>query len=257
MEMTTKKDIVTDIHPKSLLYRSNTTVQEFNSKEDLMEFLKKNEKGKFDLSKFRANVKEYKLDKSSTELVVNNVRNNLIKRGIVTGTIYEGYKYDIEGDIIDYAELATGNPACMMKPIKKYDKYFYELYVNMSIPWSVDEKKIVEGAIRLAETIKCLEELNVEIKVNIVLYSQGMFNDRSNYLFIMPLVSHLEYKDHQALLPYMDGEFLRKVLFTTMHSHDNVDTMSLGSAVKLDNSVNLWELDEVELAEKIIGDLGL
>jgi len=254
---TIRHDILTDIHPRSLLYMSNTVVEEFSSKDDLMEFLKKNELKKYDLTKFKDNVKEYKMDKKSTELVVNNVRNNLIKRGIVTGTIYEGYKYDIEGDIIDYAELATGNPACMMKPIKKYDKYFYELYVNMSIPWSVDEKKIIEGAIKLAETIKCLEELNVEIKVNIVLYSENMFNDRRNYLFVMPLVSHLEYKDHQVLLPYMDGEFLRKVLFTTMHSHDGVDTNSLGRAVKLKNSVNLWELNEVELAEKIIGELGL
>ena len=255
--MVVRRDIIQDIHPKSLLYKSNTIVQEFDNKEELMEFLKKNEIEKYDLSQFRENIKHYHVDKETTELITNNVRNNLIKRGIVTGTIYEGYKYDVEGDIIDYAELATGNPQCMMKPIKKYDKYFYELYVNMSIPYTVDESTIIEGAIRLSETIKALEELNVEIKVNIVLYSQRMFLNNDNYLFIMPLVSHLEYKDHQALLPYMDGEFLRKVIFTTMHSHKGVNTSSLGNAVKLKNSVNLWELDEIELAERIINELGI
>jgi hypothetical protein len=256
MEMTKKTDIVRDIHPKSLLYKSNTTVQEFDSKEDLLEYIKANPNKKYDTTQFIKNTKNYELDEAATTLVINNVRNNLIKRGIITGTIYEGYKYDIEGDIIDYAELATGNPACMMKPIKKYDKYFYELYINMSIPAFVKEKTIIEGAIKLAETIKALEELNVEIKVNIVLYSQGMFNDRSNYLFVMPLISHLEYKDHKLLLPYVDGEFLRKALFTVMTNNGDTN-WSLGNATKLDNTVNMWELDEVELAEKIIGDLGL
>ena len=256
MEMSKKKDIVRDIHPKSLLYRSNTVVEEFDNREDLIEYLKANPSTQYDTSKFFKNIKNYELDEKSTSLVINNVRNNLIKRGIVTGTIYEGYKYDIEGDIIDYAELATGNPACMMKPVKKYDKYFYELYINMSIPYHIKEEEIIEGAIRLAETIKALEELHIEIKVNIVLYSQGMFNNNDNYLFIMPLLSHLEYKDHKLLLPYIDGEFLRKVLFTVMTNNGNTSS-DLGNATKLDNTVNLWDLDEVALAEKIIGELGI
>ncbi len=256
MDMTKKRDIIQDIHPKTLLYKNNTVVQEFNNREDLLEYLKANPNSSQDTTKFFENTKEYKLDKEATDLVVNTVRNNLIKRGIVTGTIYEGYKYDVEGDTIDYAELATGNPACMMKPIKKYDKYFYELYINMSIPYFVDESNIVDGAIRLAETIKALEELHIEIKVNVVLYSQGMFSNRDNYLFVMPLLSHLEYKDHQAILPYIDGEFLREALFTVMKNNGNT-TEGLGNATKLDNTVNLWELDEVELAEKIIDELGI
>jgi len=256
MEMTKKKDIVRDIHPKSLLYRNNTVVEEFDNREDLIEYLKANPSTKYDTSKFFENIKNYELDEKSTSLVINNVRNNLIKRGIVTGTIYEGYKYDIEGDIIDYAELATGNPACMMKPVKKYDKYFYELYINMSIPYQIKEEEIIEGAIRLAETIKALEELHIEIKVNIVLYSQGMFNNNDNYLFIMPLLSHLEYKDHKLLLPYIDGEFLRKVLFTVMTNNGNT-SYGLGNATKLDNTVSLWDLNEIELCEKIIGELGI
>ena len=254
--MTKKKDILRDIHPKSLLYRNNTHVHEFNGKEDLLEYLKANPNSTYDLSKFMKNVKYYELEEKMVERVTNNVRNNLIKRGIVTGTIYEGYKYDIEGEIVDYAELSTGNPKCMLKPIKKYDKYFYELYINMSIPAFVREDTIKEGAIRLSETIKALEELNVEIKINIVLYSIGMYTNNENYLFICPLISHLEHKDHQTLLPYIDGEFLRKALFTIMkNSGDTV--WSLGNATKLENSVNLWELDEVELAEKIIDELGI
>jgi len=254
--MIKRKDIMSDIHPKSLLYMDNTVIQEFDSREDLIEYLKENKHPKYDLTKFMKNVKYYEIEEKKVDEVRNNVRNNLIKRGIVSGTIYEGYKYDFEGEIIDYAELSTGNPKCMMKPIKKYDKYFYELYVNMSIPYTISEREIQEGAIRLAETIKALEELHIEIKVNIVLYSQKMYINGENYLFICPLVSHLEYKDHQVLLPYMDGEFLRQALFTIMSNSGNT-VGTLGNATKLKNSVNLWELDEVELAERIIGELEL
>ena len=254
--MTTRRDIISDLHPKSLLYKNNTVVKEFDSREDLMEYLKANPNDQYDLTQFFKNTKEYKVDIDKVEEVRNTVRNNLIKRGIITGTIYEGYKYDIEGEIVDYAELAVGNPKCMMKPIKKYDKYFYELYINMSIPWRVEEKDIQEGAIRLVETIKALEELHIEIKINSVLYSDGMFNNGENYLFICPLLSHLEYKDHKVLLPYIDGEALRRALFTVMHNNGNTKD-TLGNAVKLDNTVNLWELEEVELAERIINELGI
>ncbi len=257
--MIKRKDIMSEIHPKSLLYKNNTQVMEFDSKNDLLEYLKANPHHKHDLTQFMSNVKYYELDSKMVDRVTNNVRNNLIKRGIVTGTIYEGYKYDIDGDIVDYAELSTGNPKCMMKPIKKYDKYFYELYVNMSIPWKISEDKIKEGAIRLAETIKALEELHIEIKINIVLYSDRMYANGENYLFICPLVSHLEYKDHQLLLPYMDGEFLRQALFTIMKNSGNTD-ISLGHAIKLKNTVNMWELEDdnvCELAERIIGELGI
>jgi hypothetical protein len=45
-----------------------------------------------------------------------------------------------------------------------------------------------------------------------------------------------------------------------MHSHKGIDTSSLGNAVKLKNSVNLWELEsnsEVELAMRVLNDLGI
>ena len=242
MDMRTSK-VLTDLHPKSLLYRDGATIEEFDSREDLMEYLKAHPRAEYNLDKFFSNVKNYEVDERKVEEIRNTVRNNLLKRGIITGSVYEGYKYDIEGEIVDYAELSTGNPKCMMTPVKKYDKYFYELYCNMSIPWSVSESRIIDGAIRLAETIKALEELKVEIKVNIVLYSQGMYTHGGDYLFILPLLSHLEYKDHKVLLPYLDGEFLRSALFTVMkNSGDTKD--SLGSATKLENTVNLWSLKE-------------
>ncbi len=253
--MVKRKNILSDIHPSSLLI-PNTVVQTFDNKEDFQYYLKNNKHKSHDTTRFFKNVQKYKVDEKKVEAIRNTVRNNLIKRGIITGTVYEGYKYDIEGEIIDYGELATGNPRCFRKPIKKYDKWFYELYVNMSIPWFVSEESIIDGAIRLTETIKALEELNVEIKVNIILHSDGMFTNGGNYLFVLPLCSHLEFKDHDLLLPYMDGEFLRQALFTVMKNNGKTSG-DLGSARKLKNSVNLWELEEEELARGIMVELGI
>ena len=258
--MTIKKDVLTDIHPRSLLDSSNTFVHEFDNKYDFVQFLDAHPMDKYaeDVRTFKKEIKELEMDPSMIEKVSNTVRNNLIKRGIITGTVYEGYKYDVDGDIIDYAELATGNPRCMMKPLKKYDKYFYELYINMSIPWSVDASDIEEGAIRLIETIKALEELNIEIKLNVVLFSRGMYTNGTNYLFIMHLANHLEFKDYRLILPYINGNFLRGPLFNTMYKQGmgSVDD-GLGQATKLKNSVNLWELDEVALAERVLLDLDM
>ena len=251
-------NVIDDIHPKDLLYSEKTLVESYDNKYDLIQRLNiEHEKYGSGIRKFLKEIKELKMDEAHVEKVKNTVRNSLIKRGIVTGTIYEGYKYDIDGEIVDHAELASGNPRCFMKPIKKYDKYFYELYINMSIPWSVSKNDIEDGAIKLVETIKLLEERNIEIKINVVLFTSGMFVDGDDWLFILPLCSHLEFKDYRSIFPYISENFLRNVLFSIMYNQEkNVDD-SLGIATKLDNTVNLWELDEVELCERVLNDLDL
>ena len=250
--------IITDIHPKSLLPNKNTLTQEFDNK---FEFIKSIEKHSGDytsqINQFKKEVNgDIDVDRNKAETIKNEVRNNLIKRGIITGSVYEGYRYGVEGEIIDYAELAAGNSHCVMTPIKKHDKWFYELYVNMSIPWSVQDDEINEGAIRLVETIKLLEELNVEIKINIILYSRRLFKDGRDYLFILPLASHSEYKDYESIYPFMTSNFLRGPLFETMRSHGET-VANLGQATKLENALNLWEIEETELAQRVIKDLDL
>ena len=255
--MTTKRDVVNDHHPKSLLYRKGTTVQEFDNKHDFINQLKVDGTYRELVKKFLDQVNGGVPNKDAeTTLIRNTIRNNLIKRGIISGTVYEGWKYDVEGIIVDYAELASGNPECMLKPVKKYDKYFYELYINMSIPWSVGEDEIMDGAIRLIETIKLLEERHIEMKLNVVLFSNGMFRNGDNFLTVIPLCNHLEFKDYNLILPFVTGEFLRGPLFQIMHSHDNVDG-SLGQATKLENSVNLWELKEMDLVDRVLLDLDM
>ena len=266
--MQTLDDKIIDIHPTSLLFKDNTRVMSFDNKFDVLEFLKKNKatSGSVEHTEnFYNNLKDYSPDNTKVEQIKKEVLNNLIKRGIITGTIYEGYKYHIEGEIVDYAQLATGNPMCMMTPIKKYDKWFYELYINMSIPGSVSECDIEDGAIRLIETIKALEERKIEIKINVVDYSGNLYNDEilKDLLVIIPLINHLEHKDYKNIMPFILGSFLRGPLFTiarnSIKNKDNVDN-DMGKAIKLKNAVNLWELrkdDEIDLATRILNDLGI
>lgn len=254
--MERKRDIINDIHPKDLLHSKDTVVETYDNKFDFIKELVEEGEHAEDVKEFNKQIKNgVDIKEAEIDLIRNTVRNNLIKRGIITGTVYEGWKYDVDGIIVDYAELAAGNSECMMKPVKKYDKYFYELYINMSIPWSVSSSSIKEGAIKLIETIKLLEERNIEIKINVVLYSQGMFRNGDNWLTIIPICNHLEYKDYNLIYPFINGEFLRGPLFQIMKRHDS--TEGLGRATKLDNTVNLWELNETELAERVIHDLDM
>ena len=258
-------DILNKLHPKTLLIRPSTVVMDFDNKYDLLNFIKNHnaiEKSIEHTATFYKDLKNPDIDQTQVNMIKNQVMNNLIKRGIITGAVYEGYKYAVDGEIIDHAALASGNPECMKTPIKKYDKWFYELYINMSIPGSVEEEDIKEGAIRLIETIKALEECHIEIKVNVIDYSEYLYNDEEvkDLLVIIPLISHLEHKDYKNLLPFITGSFLRGPLFTiarnSIDNKDNVDS-GMGRAKRLEKAVNLWNLDEVELAERILGDLDL
>ena len=249
--------ILKDIYPKDLRFSDDVNIQEFDNRQHYVASLRESGNYGSAVTKFLEQVKNGpKVDQTHVDTIRNTVRNNLIKRGIITGTVYEGFKYAVDGLIIDYAELAAGNPECMLKPVKKYDKYFYELYVNMSIPWKVEASEISDGAIRLIETITALEELNIEIKVNLIMSSRGMYTSGESYLCIIPICSHLEFKDYNLLYPYMTGEFLRGPMFQTMKNGKPVQG-NLGRAVKLNNAVNVWELREEVLAQRVLNDLDM
>ena len=202
-----------------------------------------------------------KLDTAQIELIKNEVRNKLLKKGIISGEIYEGYTYDVDGLILDVAEFATGNSNCFMTPVKKYDKFFYELYVNMSLPGHVSTEAIQEGLIRLIETIKLLESRNLEIKINVIDYGTNVVDrniidtDKSDVLIIIPLCNHTEHKSYELLYPYFSESMERGPFFQLAFALN--DEQDAGGANKLENAVNLWELDEVALSERAIATSGL
>jgi hypothetical protein len=263
--MKIRKNVINKIHPEAFKISSRLNVIEFDNKFDVLEFLKNNpaiDRSIEHTRIFNDNLQNYTPDNDQVEKIKNEVLNNLVKRGIITGTVYEGFKYHVDGEIIDHAALAAGDPNCMKTPIKKYDKHFYELYINMSVPGSVSGEVMTEGAIRLIETIKALEERDIEIKVNVTDYSKELYYDEDldDLLVIIPLMSHLDHKDYRNLMPYIHDSFLRGPLFTiARNSIDNKSHVksSMGTAYRLNNAVNLWNLDEVQLAEKILGDLDL
>ena len=253
-----KQIVLDDIHPKDMKFANKMIIQSFDNKHEYIMSLKEEGQYRAGVFKFKKQIQNgVEINEENVDKIRNQVRNSLIKRGLITGAVYEGFKYDVDGMIVDYAELASGNPECMLKPVKVYDKWFYELYINMSIPWSVQEDDIRDGAIRAIETIKALEELNIEMKINIIISSEGMYEDGDSYLMIIPICNHLEFKDYNLLYPFMTGEFLRGPMFQTMKSGKEV-AGNLGYAFKLENALNLWELKEdsvVTLADRIVNDV--
>lgn len=255
-------EILEEHHPKSLNPDNNCLIVQYDNKQQFILDAYSMDQNNSQVSTFIKSIKNTpELDNNLVELIRNNVRNNLLKKGIITGEIYEGYKYEVDGLILDLAELATGNAHCFMNPIKKYNKYFYELYVNMSIPGHVSGKDITEGLIRLIETIKALEELNLEIKINVVDYGIGvvdknkMNTNKRDILIIVPICSHTEYKDYNLLYPFFSEAMERGPLFQIAYRFNN--TKNAGKVKKLNNVVNIWKLNEVELSERAIATSGL
>ena len=87
-----------------------------------------------------------KFDQKEYETVRNLVRSNLLKRGLLTEEVYESFRYSTDGTVIDIdmGKFANGEPDCLITPSTQYVDFFYELYVNISYPASVEESTIIQ-----------------------------------------------------------------------------------------------------------------
>jgi len=192
------------------------------------------------------------LDPTAVDLIRNLVRSNLLKRGLISEDIYESYKYDIDGIAMDVQKVIDGNPECMLKPMYSYTNYFYELYVNISYPYSISDETIRENVIKLLATIEELERQHIYIKVTLVDVS-GYVNNENDLLTIVPLFSYKDYKSIQTMSAIINERLLRKFMFA-MSEDVYGDTLAsgYGKPITLPNTINIGgNLDEIELFEEI------
>lgn len=248
------------IHPKSFV-KAKTLIVEFDNKLSFVHWvmglqLGGNTTDNF-VKKFLASVvKTPELE--GIENIKNNVRNNLIKRRLISENIYSGYTYELDGVMLDPSEVVLGNPKCYLAPVLVDTKYFYELYVNMSIAAMVSADTIQTNVIKLIETIKLLESRNIQIKVNIIDYGADVVTNDGDYkdiLIIVPICSHTDFKSYKTLYPFFSEAMERGPLFKVAHLYNDSDCV--GNAETLDSAINLWRLDEVKLAERVIRDVGI
>ena len=198
------------------------------------------------------------ISKDKYELVKNTVRNNLLKRGLISETCYESYEYHHEGDIIDYSKLAEMDPNCCLVPSEKYINYFHELFINISYPYYVDDSTVRDNMAKILATIECLEHERIYIKVSLVFFGSGSIDTGGNFLSVMPLFHHKETKTIELMSSILNERLLRKFYFAIMETElgDKLSA-SYGMAIKPSHCVDVWDVKEVDLVKDIYKKLNI
>ena len=188
------------------------------------------------------------------ESIRNLVRANLLKRGLITKEIYDRYKYNVDGLIVDIGELNTGNPECVLTPAHNYINHFHELYINISYPYYIANETVIENAIKLLATIEELERQHIFIKVSLVLVSQELGSSTNKSLITtIPLFSHKDYKSVETMGAVVNDRLLRKFCFAMFEDIYGNDLASgYGNSLNLPKTINIGkELDEIDLFTEI------
>lgn len=191
-------------------------------------------------------------DKQQVENIRDLVRQNLLKRGLITDDIYERYKSSVEGVVIDIGELAAGNSECCLTPKYNYKAHFYELYINISYPYITSNQTITENSIRLLATIEELERQNINIKITLVLGSRNVSYDKTLFTTI-PLFSHRDFKSIETMSAVLNNRLLRKFYFACFEDiyAENLSD-DYGHTINLPKTINLGhQIDEIALWNEV------
>ncbi len=191
----------------------------------------------------------------------NLVRENLHKRGLITEEVYEHFKYAVEGTVVgvDVAKYANGEPDCVMTPNTQYVDFFYELYINISYPYYLQNETINKNMSKLLATIEELERQHIFIKITLVLPIKNITHTKNTTFFsIIPLFSHKERKTIEIMSSVLNDKLLRKFYFAILENKYLSDLSShYGNAVTLCKSMNLSQtFNEIEFFESIKTEVG-
>ena len=188
------------------------------------------------------------------------VRSKLHKRGLITEDVYEAYRYCVDGVQvgIDVGKYAGGEPDCVITPAKQYIDYFYELFINISYPYSVPNSLIQENCAKLLATVEELERQHIYIKIAMVFPGRGCGRDGSNFFSDVPLFSHKDPKSVNVMSSVVNDRLLRKFYFAVLEAfYESNLSGGYGTAVSLDDALNIGkEFNEVEFFEEVVMSVG-
>lgn len=199
--------------------------------------------------------------KTEQELIRDEVRNNLHKRGLITEEVYENFRYTNDGTCVDFdmGKYANGEPDCVMSPSRQYIDFFYELYINISYPHYVQDSQVRERVAKLLATVEELERQHIFIKITLVLPITGCSSrDSGNFLASIPLFSHKERKTVGMMSSVVNDRLLRKFFFAILENLYEKDLNSgYGSAKQLEGTMNIGDkFDEVEFFQAVQQSVG-
>ena len=190
------------------------------------------------------------------ETIKNLVKNNLLKRGLISDTIYESYKYEVEGQIVDVAKVIAEDPMCCLVPNETYKSYFYEMYIRVNLPYRIGDHEIKRSVAKILATVQLLEREHIYIKINLVAYGKNItYIDgyKKDMLNIIPVFSHKDVKDINRMSAVINNRTSRKFIFAVKEEYygEDIDE-GYGKSTDLPNCINIYDIDEVELASNII-----
>ncbi|MCP4489799.1 MAG: hypothetical protein GY820_21150 [Gammaproteobacteria bacterium] len=191
----------------------------------------------------------------------NLVRKNLHKRGLITGEVYESYRYDTHGTQvgIDVAKYAAGEPDCVITPTRQYIDFFYELYISISYPYTVTNEQVRRSAARLLATVEELERKHIFIKIVLVCPIRACTNSGGHFFSSIPLFSHKEPKSVEMMTAVVNDRLLRKFYFAVLENfYGDELCYTKGYAITdMNGSMNIGnEFNEIEFFETVMGAVG-
>jgi len=189
------------------------------------------------------------------QIIKNTVRQNLLKRGLISESVYESYKYAVEGQIWDVAKIIAEDPACFLVPNETYKNYFYELYISVSYPYYVSNKTVTNNMAKILATVELLEAEHIYCKISLVMPNTrcNKGKGKPNYLGIIPLFSHRDTKSIATMSAILNDRLLRKfffAIFEDLYREDLSD--GYGISTTLPHAIIPVDLDECTLASSIL-----
>ena len=207
--------------------------------------------------------RESDFPQSEQDSIRNLVRNNLLKRGLITTEVYENFKYTSDGTNLgfDVGKYAAGDSDCVLTPARDYIDFFYEIYINVTYAYNVTNETVRKNVARLLATVEELERKHVFIKVNTVVAITSIATvdlKSKNFFSLIPVFSHKDFKSVDVMSSVINDRLLRKFYFAVTEDFYGEDISShKGYPVQLDKTINIGNtLDEVELFESIMKEVG-
>jgi len=201
--------------------------------------------------------KQSDFPKKEQESIRDLVRSNLHKRGLITQEVYENFRYTYDGTQVDVdiGKFVNGEPDCVISPSVQYIDFFYELYINISYPYYIDNAQVRKSVAKLLATIEELERQHVFIKITLVFPARSVsLNNRNSYFSMLPLFSHKQIKSIDLMSSVVNDRLLRKFFFAILENtyFENLSS-NYGFAKTLTGTMNIGEeFNEIDFFENII-----
>ena len=254
-----------DIHPKEWandIDLKNTTIHEYRNLQHFkyhVASLVQRRDDKCGIS-YKGALKELQqgtatMSKGDYQIIKNRVKQNLLKRGLISDTIYESYKYSVTGDIWDIAKVIAEDPMCCLVPNETYINHFYELYISISYHAGITNETVMDNMAKILATVELLEQEHFYCKITLVFPDRGCNNGRgkSNFLMLLPLFSHKDVKTLEGMSSVLNDRLLRKFGFAILEDlYGDALSSGYGTPLALTNAIIPVDLDEVELCQSII-----